>query len=114
MAAYTKEMVADNPIWLNLKETPKYFLRPIQLFKTYERSHVRPDVIAGCSIGAFVGAAYLNGRLDANVSYDFEINKVRMRATLFGQNLTDERYQEASTLNPAPGRLWYFEAGMLL
>lgn len=32
-------------------------------------------------------------RLDANISYDFEINKVRMRATLFGQNLTDERYQ---------------------
>jgi iron complex outermembrane receptor protein len=32
-------------------------------------------------------------RLDANINYDFEIEKVQMRATLFGQNLTDERYQ---------------------
>jgi outer membrane receptor protein involved in Fe transport len=30
------------------------------------------------------------------------------------QNLTDERYQESSAVNPAPGRLWYVEAGVKL
>jgi len=33
---------------------------------------------------------------------------------LGAENLTDERYQESSTLNPAPGRLWYVEAGARL
>jgi len=33
---------------------------------------------------------------------------------LCAENLTDERYQESSTLNPAPGRLWYVEAGARL
>ena len=32
-------------------------------------------------------------RVDANISYDFTFAKTRMRATLFGQNLTDEEYQ---------------------
>jgi len=32
-------------------------------------------------------------RIDANVSYDFSLDKAQMRATVFAQNLTDERYQ---------------------
>ena len=32
-------------------------------------------------------------RVDANISYDFTIATAQMRATLFGQNLTDEEYQ---------------------
>jgi outer membrane receptor protein involved in Fe transport len=35
-----------------------------------------------------------------------------LHAGIGAQNLTDQTYQEASTLNPAPGRLWYVEAGM--
>jgi outer membrane cobalamin receptor len=30
------------------------------------------------------------------------------------QNLADTRYQESDVLNPAPGRLWYIEAGVRL
>ncbi len=32
-------------------------------------------------------------RLDANASYDFTVGRTGVRATLFGQNLTDEEYQ---------------------
>ena len=32
-------------------------------------------------------------RLDANISYDFTVGKSQIRATLFGQNLTDEEYE---------------------
>jgi iron complex outermembrane receptor protein len=32
-------------------------------------------------------------RVDANISYDFKVADAQMRATLFGQNLTDEEYQ---------------------
>lgn len=32
-------------------------------------------------------------RIDANVSYDFTLDKAQMRATVFAQNLTNEEYQ---------------------
>ncbi len=32
-------------------------------------------------------------RIDANFNYDFVVGKTQWRATLFGQNLTDERYE---------------------
>ncbi len=50
MSAYTKEVTTNNPFLINLRETPKYFLRPIYLFKSYERSNFRPDVIAGLTV----------------------------------------------------------------
>ena len=36
----------------------------IGILQVLEEEGIRPDVIAGCSIGAFVGAAYLSGSLD--------------------------------------------------
>ena len=36
----------------------------IGILQVLEEEGIRPDVIAGCSIGAFVGAAYLAGSLD--------------------------------------------------
>jgi NTE family protein len=36
----------------------------IGILEVLEEEGIRPDVIAGCSIGAFVGAAYLAGRLN--------------------------------------------------
>ena len=36
----------------------------IGILQVLDEEGIRPDVIAGCSIGAFVGAAYLTGRLD--------------------------------------------------
>jgi iron complex outermembrane receptor protein len=32
-------------------------------------------------------------RVDANISYGFNVGKAKMRATLFGQNLTDQHYE---------------------
>lgn len=32
-------------------------------------------------------------RIDANINYDFVVGKTQWRATLFGQNLTDEHYE---------------------
>ena len=36
----------------------------IGVLRRLEEMGVVPDIVAGCSIGAFVGAAYVNGRLD--------------------------------------------------
>lgn len=36
----------------------------IGVIRALEEAGIRPDVVCGCSIGAFVGAAYVNGDLD--------------------------------------------------
>ncbi len=36
----------------------------IGVLEALEEEGIRPDIVAGCSIGAFVGAAYLKGRMD--------------------------------------------------
>ena len=36
----------------------------IGVFKALEELGVKPDIVAGCSIGAFVGAAYATGNLN--------------------------------------------------
>ena len=36
----------------------------IGVLEALEEEGIRPDIVAGCSIGAFVGAAHLKGRLD--------------------------------------------------
>ena len=41
----------------------------IGVLETLEAEGIRPDLLAGCSIGAFVGAAYVTGRLDALTSW---------------------------------------------
>lgn len=39
-----------SPVSINLKHIPLYFLRPIRLFQTYQRSALRPDLIAGLTV----------------------------------------------------------------
>jgi SulP family sulfate permease len=34
----------------NLREIPAYFLRPAQIFRTYERRNLRPDLISGLTV----------------------------------------------------------------
>ena len=46
----------------------------IGIIETLEADGIRPDIVAGCSIGAFVGAAYLTGRLDALKSWAQGLN----------------------------------------
>ena len=36
----------------------------IGIIRALERLGVKPDLVAGCSIGSFVGAAYAAGELD--------------------------------------------------
>ncbi|PLX39319.1 MAG: patatin [Hyphomicrobiales bacterium] len=40
-------------------------LAHIGIIEALEAEGIRPDIVAGCSIGAFVGAAYVSGRLEA-------------------------------------------------
>lgn len=50
MTTYTNEIATDNPVLMNLKQIPEYFLRPIRLFQTYDRRSFRPDAIAGLTV----------------------------------------------------------------
>jgi SulP family sulfate permease len=39
-----------DPLVLNFKHIPSYFLQPVRLFKTYDRINLRPDLMAGLTL----------------------------------------------------------------
>jgi NTE family protein len=50
----------------------------IGVLRTLTEAGIKPDFIAGCSVGAFVGAAYAVGRLDQVESFALGIDRRRM------------------------------------
>jgi SulP family sulfate permease len=50
MAAF-QNVLPNNTFLTNLREIPAYFLRPVNIFRCYDRSNLRPDLIAGLTIG---------------------------------------------------------------
>ena len=49
MTAYTEH--TSNPLWTGFKHIPAYFLQPIYFFRSYDRRHLRPDLLAGLTLG---------------------------------------------------------------
>lgn len=49
--AYIEDANEGNPLLVNLKHIPAYFLQPMQFFRTYNYIHFRPDLIAGITLG---------------------------------------------------------------
>lgn len=39
-----------DPLVINLKHIPTYFLQPVRLFKSYDRNNLRPDLVAGLTL----------------------------------------------------------------
>jgi NTE family protein len=50
----------------------------IGVLRALTEAGIKPDLIAGCSVGAFVGAAYAVGRLDQVESWALGIDRKRM------------------------------------
>ncbi len=50
MSAYLKKVYRDNPVLASISYIPFYFLQPIRFFKTYDRSNLQPDLIAGLTV----------------------------------------------------------------
>jgi SulP family sulfate permease len=44
----------DSTLLYNLQHIPRYFLRPIRLFKSYDPADFRPDLIAGLTVGVVI------------------------------------------------------------
>lgn len=49
--AYIEDANEGNPLVVNLKHIPAYFLQPIQFFRNYDYRYFRPDLIAGITLG---------------------------------------------------------------
>ncbi len=54
----------------------------IGVLKVLERHGIKPDIVAGTSIGAVVGAAYLSGRLDDLEQWALSLNRLRVLSYL--------------------------------
>lgn len=54
----------------------------IGVIRELEKLGVRPDVVAGCSMGALVGAAYAGGRLDALEDWARGLNRTRFMSLI--------------------------------
>jgi SulP family sulfate permease len=52
--SYPRTLSADNPLLTNVKHIPSYFLKPVRLFRTYELSNLRPDLIAGLTVAVIL------------------------------------------------------------
>ena len=50
MITSLKRINSFAPLVFNLKHTPTYFLQPARLFKTYDRSNLQPDLMAGLTL----------------------------------------------------------------
>jgi SulP family sulfate permease len=48
---HPKNLQLDNPLFSNMKHFPAYFLRPLRLFRSYDLTNLRPDLIAGLTVG---------------------------------------------------------------
>lgn len=71
----------------------------IGVIRALEKMGIVPDVVAGCSVGALVGASYIYGKLDALETWALSLNK-RAIASYFDINFSlrgfvkQERMQE--------------------
>ncbi len=45
-----KDILGDNPVLINLREIPVFFLQPVRLFRGYERNNLQPDLISGLTV----------------------------------------------------------------
>lgn len=54
----------------------------IGVLKVFERHGIKPDIVAGTSIGAVVGAAYLSGRLDQLEEWALSLNRMKVLSYL--------------------------------
>ncbi|MBI1878294.1 MAG: STAS domain-containing protein [Chloroflexi bacterium] len=46
-----KNLAEINPVLAALKPAPYFFLRPVRIFRSYRRSFLQPDLIAGLTVG---------------------------------------------------------------
>jgi len=54
MAANLKNMRLEQSVFPNLGYIPGFFAQPVRLFKSYDRSNLRPDLIAGITIAVIL------------------------------------------------------------
>ncbi|MEM7651228.1 MAG: patatin-like phospholipase family protein, partial [Pseudomonadota bacterium] len=54
----------------------------IGVLRTLEKHNIRPSIVAGTSIGAIVGAAYLSGKLDELEAWARSLNRMRILSYL--------------------------------
>ena len=114
----THQQSEDRQTGLDLAYIPENLLNAGMRF---EKS-VRPITWSGSLSANYAGSrGYLDGasgqwlelkdhwRSDAMLKAS---HRSGIWTALSVQNLTDATYQESSTLDPAPGRLWYAEAGV--
>lgn len=73
-------------------------LSHIGVIRGLERIGIVPDVIAGCSVGALVGASYMAGRLDSLESWALSIQESKMRQ-FFSLNFSSAGFVNHSRLN---------------
>jgi SulP family sulfate permease len=51
---YPPNLSVDKSLLTNFKHVPFYFLKPVRLFQTYDRSNLRPDLIAGLTVAVIL------------------------------------------------------------
>jgi SulP family sulfate permease len=52
--SYPPNLSVDKPLLTNFKHVPFYFSKPVRLFQTYDRSNLRPDLIAGLTVAVIL------------------------------------------------------------
>ena len=50
MATNSNAIREDSPVLANLRDIPSFFLRPVQIIRTYDRRSLQPDLIAGLTV----------------------------------------------------------------
>lgn len=53
MSAGLKTMVAS-PVWTRFRHIPYYLAKPVRLVQSYDRSNLRPDIIAGITVAVIL------------------------------------------------------------
>jgi len=51
---YPQSLSIDTAIFDNFKHIPKYLLHPVQFVKTYDRTNMRPDIVAGLTVAVIL------------------------------------------------------------
>ncbi len=54
MTIYLKKLETATPVQVNLNHIPKYLLRPASFLRSYDRSNLRPDLIAGLTVAVIL------------------------------------------------------------
>ena len=52
--SYPRNLSVEKPLLTNLKHIPFYFSKPVRLFQSYDRSNLRPDLIAGLTVAVIL------------------------------------------------------------